>query len=135
VTTSAALARELGCEVRRFKCVQHAMRWYWRRNIADLSPDGPPSPHCSVTSIASEQDQDRDAATSVLIGRCLEADDPEIDRFHLHYAQVFVAWCCGFDSQQELAHEGGMSLSELRRTMRFTESVVAMRMRVRRLLA
>jgi hypothetical protein len=130
----AALARELGCTVRQFKCVQHAMRWYWRRNLADLSPDGPPDPRCSLASIASEADQDRDAATSVLIGRCLEPDDPEVDRFHLHYAGLFIAWCCSFDNQREMARAEGMTLGMLRKTMRFTEAVIAQRMKRRRLL-
>lgn len=131
---SAALAKDLGCEVKRFRTVQSAMRWYWRRNLADLSPDGPPDPRCSLASVASEADRERDAATAVLIGRCLEADDPEIDRYHLHYAALFIAWCCSFDNQRELAREQGMTLGLLRRTMRFTEVVVGERMKVRRLL-
>ncbi|HEY2848371.1 MAG TPA: hypothetical protein VGI97_00710 [Gemmatimonadaceae bacterium] len=133
MSVPSSVVRELGCEVRCFKSVQGAMRWYWRRGLADLSPDGPPDPRCSLAS--AEAARDRDAATSVLIGRCLEADDPEIDRYHLHYAGLFIAWCCSFDNQRDIADERGMTLSELRRTMRFTETVVAMRMRVRRLLA
>lgn len=130
---SAALARELRCEVRTFRNVQHAMRWYWRGHLADYSPDGP-RPINSASSCISDEQRERDNATSVLIGCCLEEDDPEVDHFHLYYAKLFLAWCCSFDNQRDLADEQGMTLSELRRTMKYTETVIARRMRVRRLL-
>jgi hypothetical protein len=127
-----ALAKELGCEVRRFVSVREAMRWRWRRVAHEAPPDAREE---RGSSSWSEANRDRDNATLAMLSKCLEPADPKVDGFTLHYVGIFPAWSCSYENQRDLARREGMTLSELRRTMRFTENVLENRMRVRGLLA
>jgi hypothetical protein len=132
MSVPSSVVRELGATIRTFSSVQSAMKWWWRHTSAEVA--------CEISrnfsgSQRTEADRDMDAATAALLCKCLEQRDPAVDTFTLHYVRLFEAWCCSFDSQQDLAdNEGFRSLSDLRRTMRFTENVLRMRMEFRGLL-
>jgi len=128
--TYAALAREFGAEVRTFRSVQHAMRWWCRYVRADFTID-----IVHVTCAREERDHDSDAATSALLGKCLRVADPDVDGFLLHHVAAFESWCCSLDNQEDIAEQVHMSVSGLRRTMKWTEDVLRNRMEYRGLLA
>lgn len=132
MSADAALARELGATIRTFSSVQAAMKWWWRHTSAEVACE---MPYNFSGSTRTEADRDMDAATRAMLGKCLEPRDPAVDTFTLYYIRIFEAWCCSFDSQQDLADNEGFScLSDLRKTMRFTENILRLRMEFRGLL-
>lgn len=128
-----ALRQQLGAEVRRFYSVQGAMRWRWARQQGRESLTGTLGAS-GVGTVRSAEERDRENATYALLTRCLESADRDTDGFHLRYVGLFEAWCCSFESQAELGASVGMKLSELRRTMNWTEQILRRRMESRGLL-
>ena len=137
--TYAALARELGCEVRRFKSVKEAVLWYVaqksRRSLRAL-------PLESGSGRPRQEHVDQVQATYARLVPCLEQErdaadlDDEILLFGRRVADLASWYVSSAErGQQSHADEMGMTAVELAQYCGYTESIIRRRMRARGLLA
>jgi hypothetical protein len=138
MSTSAALARELGGEVRCFKSPREAVLWYVaqkaRRSLRSV-------PLESGSGRPPQEHVDQVHATYAKLALCIERQHDEADlddefllfgRRVAHLATWYVS--SAERGQQSLADAMGFTAAELAKYCLLTESVIRRRMQARGLL-
>lgn len=133
--TSAALARELGCEVRCFKSTAHAVLWYVAQKERRSLRAHPMERGISRAPQAYLDAQQVTYARLIVVMETLQDPADVEDDFLLFWRRIedLARWY--EHSAIHLADELGMSEDAVNSYCRFTERIVRRRLEARGLLA
>lgn len=127
---NAEVLRELGCEHRVFRTVRGAMVWFARYCSGDYD-----APVNNVRVVTPREARERARNTHAMLLLALRPTAPDVDGFNLRHIGKLVEWHCSYTPQRELARDWGFpGVRALKQTMRFTETVLAVRLQARGLL-
>lgn len=120
--------RELHCEHRVFRSVKAAMVWFARYGAND--GDGN-----DVRVQQSLESRERNQNTYAMLLLALRPTAPGVDGFELQHVGKLADWHCAYTTQREMAKDWGFpSFYATKRAMRWTETVLEQRLRVRGLI-
>lgn len=126
----AEVLRELRCEHRTFLSVRGALVFFIRYGANDSD-----APANDVRVCVSLEARERSQNTYAMLLLALRPRAPDVDGFNLVHIGKLVDWHCSYTPQRELAKDWGFpGVKALKQAMRFTENVLANRLKVRGLL-
>lgn len=141
--TNAALAKDLGCEVRQFVSVRQCLLWYIRQKAARMSMSGFDLGGVGSQLLVGQRRLESSLATYHAVTKCVQSEHMECDADFVqnigNLSERVAHLACWYQMSVEkgeefLADQLGMTPRELARCCEFIESIIRKRLRSRGLL-